>query len=112
MKNVLNWEIRKDIKIGFLWVFLSENFKMATLETIVVMRPNSVHGDDTKIEGKRTQYWPIGVLLVTDFTGEERRVNHKGKNESREVYWTPTEESVEREGMVILVKSCYEAEQN
>lgn len=40
------------------------------------------------------------------------RVNHKGKNESREVYWTPAEESVEREGMVILVKSCYEAEQN
>ena len=37
------------------------------------------------------------------------RVSQEGKNESRRVYWMPSEESIEREGMVISVKSCYEA---
>lgn len=83
---------------------------MATLETVVVMRANSVHGNSTKIEGKRTQYLPMEFYFLQILQVRKgERVSHEGKNESRRVYWMPNEESIEREGMVISVKSCYEA---
>ena len=71
MKNVLKWEIQKYILIGFLWVFLSRDFKMATPETVrIVMRPKSI---ERKKEDSIPRYWSTGALLSEILEVSERR---------------------------------------